>query len=170
MANQIDKDFISQLILLLSYESSYSHDPATIIDITQRLSTGEQYDIVRESIKIRIGKPKLYAPNWTQQDFLLLFRKHRLLRMLALSPSRQSHDDNGRKISTILFNITSPHQQLLSESEGVEINLMENELQTQFHVELLQHYHRLQTVSPSEDFSMMVSNFGKNIYHLHLGQ
>jgi len=78
--------------------------------------------------------------------------------MLALSPSMQLYGDNGRKISTILFRITAPHQQFLSGSEGVEVNLMETELQMQFHAELLQRYHELQTVSPDEEFSVMVSN------------
>lgn len=148
----------TQLIHLLCYRSSYSHDAEAINDIAKRLSTEKQYKLLLGSIKESIPTPKLNDPTWAQADFSLLFRNHRLLRTLGSSLQLQSFGDARDEIPLVL-NIGAVGEEFLMVPE-IEKKDQKSELQVQFHLELLNCYHELQLATSLDRISTRVSDRG----------
>ena len=151
----IDRDFTLHLISQLCYESSYFHNSASIIHITEPIATEPQYDLLSESIKAHMPIPKLNDPTWSQQDFSLLFRNHRVLNILGLSMSMESYGDPDHEIK-ILLNIGASNGEFCTIMGAAEEN-SNMELTLEFHLELLRNYYELQNVSPDSKFSTIVS-------------
>lgn len=148
------RDLISKLISLLCYESSYSQDSATIIQVAGSIATESKYHYLRESIKTHLPIPKLNDPTWSQQDFFMLFRNHRILRILGLSLPMESVCGIDRK-TKIKLQIGASNGDFISFLEPAEES-SETELELEVHLNLFKCYRELQNISSNEKFSTMV--------------